>query len=114
MNGEAESIRRLSDDLKGDRGGLRGSFAGKAHIGDGLGDKRKRAPRQTQDGRGAKIAFMTSRRGHSRGRPRLRGSGIKEESPFPIGQVSLETQPIAAMLPPSGWRPDRRSEVTTR
>jgi hypothetical protein len=56
-------------------------------------------------------AFITSRRGHSRGRPLASGLGRSGSiRAHRIGQIRFITQPIAAMLPPSGWGPHRDSK----
>jgi hypothetical protein len=34
----------------------------------------------------------------------------RKQSPFGIGQISFISQPIAAMLPPSGWGPHGASK----
>src|SRR4051794_9531588 len=35
-----------------------------------------------------------------------------DQNPFGIGQIGFVTQPYAAMLPPSGWGPHRRSVLS--
>src|SRR4051812_25471010 len=55
---------------------------------------------------------MTSRNGHSRGRPRSLASGMRgarRAHSASVKSVSI-TQPIAAMLPPSGRGPHRGSK----
>ena len=49
MNGEADLIGRLPDDLDVDQRGSARPISGKAGIGEGLRHERKGAPRQAQD-----------------------------------------------------------------
>ena len=53
MDSEADLIGRFPDDLDVDEGGTVWFAAGVSHVGEGFGDKRKRAPRQAQDADGA-------------------------------------------------------------
>ena len=72
MNGEADLIGRLSDDLDGDKGGRAWPLAGKAGIGEGFRHERKGTPRQAPNRNGA-VAVLDRRpaedQGQELGRP---------------------------------------------
>ena len=84
------------------------SFAAPARGVPIMAAKRRRAHSGTPALRSPRV--WISRKGHWRGRPRPCGLDIAARSePLGIGQIGFVAQPVAAILPPSGWGPHRGS-----